>query len=127
MKYNKELFELSRELISNTSKTSDIFDEKTVLELLALLIKKVKDTKIDNDTIKITFNYPIFGNPEAGYAFIYNLVKNNKFNKIASEYGFYLSNINMNHSEYSDDNIEIIWDYKSYNESIKTLKLTNNS
>ena len=126
MKYNKELYMLSEELLED-SNYEDSVDNKYEIELLKVLLNKVKNARLENNMIKITFNYPIFGNPESGYNLIYSLVKSDKFNKIANEYGFYLSSINMNHSEYSDDNIEIIWDYKSYNESIKTLKLTNNS
>ena len=56
-------------------------------------------------------------------------LKKDMFNEIANEYSFYLNSINLKHSDYTDDNIEILWDYKSYNESIKLLKLqnTNNS
>ena len=128
MKYNKELFELSEEFSIKESLNNVSSIEK---ELLKILIKKCRESNHlkDDNNIIITFNYPIFGTPEKGYNLIYILVKNNMFNEIANEYGFYLNSINLKHSDYTDDNIEILWDYKSYNESIKLLKLqkTNNS
>lgn len=130
MKYNRELFEISN-VLDKIEEKSIIEEKPYEKELLKILIKKCKESnylEYDNYII-LTFNYPMFGNPEKGYNLIYSLVKNNKFNEIANEYGFYLNNINLNHSDYTDDNIEILWDYKSYNESIKLLKLqnTNNS
>ena len=129
MKYNEELFELSD--ILNIGEQGNDVDPETEIELLEILIKKCLDNlyTIKNNYMTITFNYPMFGNPERGYSLIYSLVKQNKFDKLAREYGFYLRNINLNHSDYTDDNIEIMWDYKLYNESVKTLELqnTNNS
>ena len=128
MKYNEELYEISKNL--NITNDNDI-EESLEIELLEVLLKKFRENNytIKDDCIILTFNYPIFGNPESGYNLIYSLAKSGKFNKIAKEYCFYITNINFNHSDYTDDNIEIIWDYKSYNEGIKSLKLknTNNS
>ena len=125
MKYNEELFELSNKLVNKS------YEENEEKELLKILIKKCRDNKYikKENYILLTFNYPMFGNPERGYNLIYSLVRDNEFNNIANKYGFYLSGININHSDYTDDNIEIIWDYESYNEQVKKLKLenTNNS
>ena len=123
MKYNSELFELSEKLPKSITNIN--IDKELEIELLEVLLKKCREAIPENDKIKITFNYPMFGLPESGYNLIYSLVKKNKFDSVANEYGFYIKSINMYHNDYSDDNIEIIWDYKVYNDSIKTLKLTN--
>ena len=55
---------------------------------------------------------------EEGYDLIYDLVNANQFDSFASQYCFYLGEIERDCNECHDAYIEIVWDYKTYFETL---------
>lgn len=120
MKYNEELFDISKEYtdrvepILSSKETSEL--ESRVLDVLIKRYKKmlsVEDKKHDG-VLKIRLR-----GEDEGYYELKRLVKLNKFTSFASEYCIY---IKKEQEKTSGDYFDLIWDYKTYFDTLSSLK-----
>lgn len=124
MKYNDEAFNISAQHYQNIKKIEvDNIDTKLQDKLLKILLKRFseelkKNPNQNNGIVKVRFKSPFWQDPEEGYNLIKELVESQKFDTFASEYCFYLGDIETRCDEYYTSYFEIIWDYKSYFESL---------
>ena len=122
MKFNNEMFNLSQDYykdIQNSKTTSS--DRKLQNKLLKVLLKRFKNELKENPNtgiIKIKFKSPFWQNPEEGYDLIRMLIAIDKFDSFASEYCIYLGKVEDRYDEMHTDYYEIIWDYKTYFETM---------
>ena len=118
MKYNEELFNISKQLYDRTIKDQEMNnDERLVNELLQVLLKKFKTELATEQSlkgiVKVKFKDFFFKDGEEGYALIYQLIHSKKFDELANKYCFYLGNRDSKCDSYTHF-YEIIWDYKTY-------------
>ena len=66
--------------------------------------------------LKVKFKSPFWQEPDLGYYEIEELVKNNNFDSFARQYCFYLGDVE--YDEGYTDYYEIVWDYRTYYETI---------
>lgn len=130
MKYNEELFNISSQLYSKTNSINENNDavEK---ELLKILLNKIKDNLNTlenqiNGILKIKFISRVFGSTDEGYKLIEELIKSNKFNDLAANYCIYIANNANSDDQYFSTYYEIIWDYKTYFETLNMNKNEKN-
>lgn len=122
MKYNDEIFDISAQLYSYIQDDEiNSTDEKMQNDLLKILLKKfsseLKENKTNNGIVKTKFKCGFYQDSEEGYNLIKKLVGLKKFDSFASQYCFYLGDIEYRCDESYDSYYEIIWDYKTYFES----------
>lgn len=127
MKYNDYLFNISSEYYSRIeNETVDNTDAKTVRlekELLSILLKKFKEIINDgsikkNGILKIKFRSRFWSTTDDGYEQIKELVNSGKFDSFANQYCLYLGNVETREDENTNSYYEIIWDYKTYFETL---------
>lgn len=124
MKYNDEAFNISAQFYANTSDVEiDNIDKKWQNKLLAILLKrftnelKQKENQ-NNGIVKIKFKDRFQQDADDGYHLIKELIDTQKFDSFASQYCFYLGNTDDRYDEYHSAYYEVIWDYKTYFESV---------
>lgn len=131
MKYNDEAFKISAQYYPNIKETEvDNKDAKCQDKLLKILLKRFseelkKNPNENNGIIKVMFKSPFWKDSEEGYNLIKELVESEKFDTFASQYCFYLGDVETRSDEYCDSYFEIIWDYKSYFESLSMSVIEN--
>lgn len=116
MKYNEELFDISKEYASRVEVVS--FDKSVKLEeyILNILLDKykknlkVKDKKCDG-ILKVRIR-----SVDDGYFEIEELINTGKFTSFGNDYCIYISKI------HNGAYIDLIWDYKTYFETLSSLK-----
>lgn len=116
MKYNEELFDISREYASRVELVSS--DENVKLEgyILNVLLEKykknlkVKDKKCDG-ILKVRIR-----SVDDGYFEIEELINTGKFTSFGTDYCIYISKI------HNGAYIDLIWDYKTYFDILTSLK-----
>lgn len=124
MKYNDEAFNISAQYYPNIKETEvDYIDTNLQDKLLKILLKRFseeleKNPNQNNGIIKVMFKSPFWQDSEEGYNLIKELVESQKFDTFASQYCFYLGDVETRCDEYYTSYFEIIWDYKSYFESL---------
>lgn len=131
MKYNGEAFNISAQNYQRIkSDEIDSDDKKKQDKLLKILLKRFseelkKNPNQNNGIAKVKFKSPFWQNSEEGYNLIKELVESQKFDTFAREYCFYLGDIESRCDEYYTSYFEIIWDYKSYFESLSMSVIEN--
>lgn len=127
MKYNDYLFNISSEYYSKIdNETVDNTEEKTERlekELLSILLKRFKESLNDssikkNGILKTKFKSRFWSTTDDGYNQIKELVKLGKFDSFANQYCLYLGNVETREDENTCSYFEIIWDYKTYFETL---------
>lgn len=129
MKYNEEVLNISAKFYEDIKENEiDSEIEKMQKDLLPILLKKcarvLEDDKTQNKGIvKVKLISKFWEKPDDGYDLVVDLINANQFDVFASQYGFYLGNVQNNCNEYCNAYIEIVWDYKTYFESISMSQL----
>ncbi len=133
MKYNDNAFNISNQYYQNIQKPKiDNIDKKWQNKLLKILLKRFKEElennkNQNNGILKVKFKSPFWKDADEGYNLIKELVESDKFDSFASEYCIYLGQKENRCNEYNEDYFEIIWDYKSYFESMKIENFVQNT
>ena len=109
MKYNDELFNISRECVTrlettNFSRSENKIEERILNILLDRYKKnlKIKDKKLDG-ILKVRIR-----SVDDGYLEIEELINSGRFTSFGSDYCIYVSKI------HNGAYIDLIWDYKTY-------------
>ena len=133
MKYNDALFNISAQNYSNIKSTEiTSIDKKCQNKLLKILLKRFleelqKNPDQNNGIAKVKFKSPFWQNSDEGYSLIKKLVESQKFDTFASEYCFYLGDVETRCDDYYTAYFEIIWDYKSYFEFLNMSVIESKS
>lgn len=136
MKYNEELFNTSAEYYKKIKEPKENEEVRNAQnELLPILLKKCKQSLEDDKNqnkgiVKVRFKSEFWQNPEEGYSLLRDLKRAGQFDTFASQYGFYLGESVDECNEYQSAFIEVVWDYKTYFESLsieQTLSPEGNS
>ncbi len=137
MKYDDQFFNLSTEAYTKVELSANCENEeilKKQSQLLKILLKRfqaeLKSKKLNNSGIlKVKFQNSFSQESDLGYNEIDELVKSNNFDAFASQYCFYLKDVEYNCDESLPAYYEIIWDYKTYFEqlSMQQINITNQS
>ncbi len=132
MKYDKKLFELSQESYSKSKNTTDKEVKQKQKALLKIFLKRFKSELMnnkENELLKVCFKSEFWSEPDEGYDLINELVgceywKNNvnNFDNFFRNYYIYLGSIERVSDEFTKAYFEIIWDYKSYYETVKNTE-----
>ena len=133
MKYSEEAFNVSAKYYSNIQKVEmDEIDKESQEKLLKILLKRFSlelatNPCQNNGIVKVKIKSPFWQDPEEGYQLIDELIESHKFDTFASEYGFYLGDVEYRSNEFYTAYFEIIWDYKSYFESLNKIEKNKES
>ena len=133
MKYNEEAFNVSAKYYPNIQKIEmDEIDKESQEKLLKILLKRfslelAKNPSQNKGIVKVKIKSPFRQDPEDGYQLINELIESHKFDTFASEYGFYLGNVEYRSNEFYTAYFEIIWDYKSYFEALNKIEKNKKS
>lgn len=137
MKYEDQVFNLSSDAyakveLSNNTENDEILKKQS--KLLKILLKRFQEElktngKASQGILKVKFNSPFWQESELGYREIEELVKSNNFDSFASQYCFYLGDVEYRCDEWYTSYYEIIWDYKTYFEqlSMQQIDITEQS
>lgn len=128
MKYDEQFFNLSVEACDMVKSTKDCTNEeikKKQDRLLKILLTKFQEQlKLKEDIgigiLKVKFESRFWSDFNDGYREIDELVKSGDFDSFASDYCMYIGDIERRCDEYYSAYYEIIWDYKTYFEQLKT-------
>lgn len=138
MKYNEELYDLSKSIEpTNTKKMSERDIALYQARLLKLIVEEVKFVKkhqafIHDGCVRISFLKEPYCTAEPGFIIVEELLKNGCFYDFASEYSLYL--IDTPSSSVNGDRFpvyyELAWYYENYYKKINEelgmqRKLTN--
>ena len=128
MKYNDEIYNLSGNFYDNLNETKEL--DNTIVnkqnKLLKILLNKLKQELNNNNSndgiirIKISSDYA--KKEEEGYDLIVDLITENQFDSFARDYCIYVCKIFSNKK---DNFIEILWDYKTYFDTISINEINN--
>lgn len=131
MIYNEELYDISNNFNKNNTNNESVNNVSSIIrkkqeKVLNMLIKKFKQKLYSDDpeiinskslTIRIESDYWSNNND---FKDIKELIEDNNFEEFASEYCIYLTDTYKDYSPNCKDYYEITWDYKLYNEIIKS-------
>ena len=128
MKFDDQLFNLSAEVYNKiknfNNNTNEEVKRKQDIVLKILLTKfkeQLKLTKdIDKVILKVKFESKFWSDFNDGYREINELVNSENFDYFAGEYCMYIGDVNYTCDEYQNAYYEIIWDYKTYFEQLRT-------
>ncbi|MBR2828475.1 MAG: hypothetical protein IKE70_04520 [Bacilli bacterium] len=131
MKYEDQVFNLSADAytrveLSNNTENDEILKKQS--KLLKILLKRFQEelkTKgnVSQGILKVKFNNPFWQDSELGYREIEELVKSNNFDSFASQYCFYLGDVEYRCDDWYTAYYEIIWDYKTYFEQLSMQQI----
>ena len=120
MKYNDELFNISRECVTrlettNFSRSENKIEERILNILLDRYKKnlKIKDKKLDG-ILKVRIR-----SVDDGYLEIEELINSGRFTSFGSDYCIYVSKI------HNGAYIDLIWDYKTYFDILNSFNHEN--
>lgn len=131
MKYEEQLFNLSADAYTKV----DLFDKtendeiiKKQSKLLKILLKRFQEElknkgNASKGILKVKFNSPFWQDSELGYREIEELIESNNFDSFASQYCFYLGDVEYRYNECYTAYYEIIWDYKTYFEQLSMQQI----
>lgn len=128
MKYNDEAFNISAQFYARLNKDGESqitknWQNKLLHILLQRCLVELQKHKEENTgIIKFKFYNRYLGSVDEGYELIENLMDSKQFDAFASQYCFYLGDIEYRCDENDDAFYEIIWDYKTYYETLSTRK-----
>ena len=128
MKYDNEIYNLSGDLYNKLNETKEIDNivvekqNKVLKVLLNKFKKELKDNKTNDGILKAKISSDYSLKEEEKYDLFVDLIINNQFDSFAREYCMYLCKVFNNNS---NDCIEIIWDYKTYFDTISIEKINN--
>lgn len=129
MKYDKKVYEVSQVLSANMKKSDNISDKEIrtlqrefLKEFLKRASQELNDSNSLNGILKIKFKSCFWLQSENGYLQIEKLICNEEFDLFAKEYCMYLGNMESRCDEYYTSFYEVVWDYKTYFESINNQK-----
>lgn len=132
MKYSNDIFKLSAEVHDKNDLLSNDIDEnikKKQDKLLEVLIKRIKEKiefenrqNLEDSFFRIKIFNPYGSNFDSEYKEIDELVKSNNFDSFAREYCMYLEKIEPSNDAWKINYYEVIWDYKTYFEQLKSTK-----
>ena len=120
MKYNEQLFDMSKLAKMSKKQESDNKSIKDIQRrLLKIMVEELRKAMIDprviNDGyVKILFTERFYRKPDEGYAEIKELIKSNNFYNFASEYCIYLTGVENRCDEYYSAYYELTWDFTTY-------------
>ena len=126
MKYNDEIYNLTGDLYDKLDEEKEIDIEllEKQNKLLKILLEKFKNQLKEGNTndgilrAKISSNF--FTREEEGFNILVELIVNKQFDSFAREYCMYLSKSFKN-----SDELEVIWDYKTYFDAISFSEIIN--
>lgn len=123
MKFNNEMYNLSQDYYKNIqySETNDL-EQRLQNKLLKVLLKRFKEELKENPhtgIIKVKYKSHYWQDADDGFDLIRILIILDKFDSFANEYCIYLGNVEDRcDKEHNTAYYEIIWDYKTYFETI---------
>lgn len=131
MKYEDQVFNLSADAYTSVEQSGNTVNDeikRKQSKLLKILLKKFQEElktkgKVCNGILKVKFNSPFWQDSELGYREIEELVKSNNFDSFASQYCFYLGDVEYRCDDWHTAYYEIIWDYKTYFEQLSMQQI----
>ncbi len=132
MKFDEYVFNLSAEAYNNAKSPNNDKNEeikKKQDKLLKLLLMKFQEQlksqkNLDKGILKAKFENKFWSDFNDGYQEIDELAKSDNFDSFASDYCMYIGEVEDRCNEYYNAYYEIIWDYKTYFEELKSHQPT---